>query len=194
MKLMPPYSSGQIPSTTDADLFWMLDTLSRCQRIGRKNLAATLELGEGSLRRPLEMLRKSGLVEIYQTGIVISDEGRKLLKKIPIVPVEMDVPGSVIGEYRQAIIVKNAGPKITNGQIQRDAGIRMGSEGCTTLVYRNGRLMVPPDWDLDSRDTMTALEIRKVREFEAEDAAIIGCGDSKRVARNAAVTAALELI
>ncbi len=191
---MPPYSSGPVSSTTDADLFWMLDTLSRCQRIGRKNLALSLELGEGSLRRPLEMLRKCGFVEIYQTGIVISKEGRKLLEKIPIVPVTIDVPKSVVGEYRQAVVVKNVGSKITNGQLQRDTGIRMGSEGCTTLVYRDGRLMIPPDWDMDSQDTMTALEIRKVKEFEKDDAVIIGCGSSMRVARNAAVTAALELI
>lgn len=91
-------------------------------------------------------------------------------------------------------MVKGAGDRITSGQAQRDAGIRTGSEGCTTLVYRDGKLMIPPDWNLDSEDPMTAIRIRKVKEFEPGDAAIIGCGKSMRMARNAAVTAALELI
>lgn len=99
-----------------------------------------------------------------------------------------------MGEYRQAVVVKGAGCRITNGQAQRDAGIRVGSEGCTTLVYRDGRLTIPPDWDVDSRDPMTALSIRKVKEFGPDDAVIIGCGNTMRIARNAAATAALELI
>ncbi len=117
-----------------------------------------------------------------------------MLSRIPIIPVDLDVPGSVVGECRSAVVVKDAGPKITSGQAQRDAGIRIGSEGCTTLVYRDGRLMIPPDWDVDANDTMAALKIRRVKEFGPDDAAIIGCGDTMRIARNAAVTAALELI
>lgn len=100
----------------------------------------------------------------------------------------------MVGDFRQSVIVKGAGPKITSGQAQRDAGIRMGSDGCTTLVYRDGRLTVPPDWDLDANDPMSALRIRKVKEFGDDDAVIIGCGKSMRMARNAAVTAALELV
>ncbi len=107
---------------------------------------------------------------------------------------DIDVPGSVVGEYRQSVVVKGAGCRITSGQAQRDAGIRAGSEGCTTLVYRDGRLTIPPDWDMDSKDPMTALTVRKVKEFGPGDAAIIGCGSTMRIARNAAVTAALELI
>ncbi len=107
---------------------------------------------------------------------------------------DIDIPESVVGEFRQSVIVKGAGFRITSGQAQRDAGIRAGSEGCTTLVYRNGKLMIPPDWDIDVKDPMAALKIRKIKEFGPDDAAIIGCGDSIRKARNAAATAALELI
>lgn len=75
MRLLPPYTSGPASTTSDADLYWILQSLCGRPRVGRKNLAASLEMGEGCLRRPVEMLRSCGFVEIYQTGIVLSPTG-----------------------------------------------------------------------------------------------------------------------
>ena len=74
MRLLPPYTTGPASTTTDADLFWIMQTLCG-GRIGRKNLASYLDMGEGCLRRPIEMLRGCGFVEIFQTGIVLSPSG-----------------------------------------------------------------------------------------------------------------------
>ena len=75
MRLMPPYNMGPASSTIDADLYWILESLCSSQRVGRKSLATSLEMGEGCLRRPVEMLRGCGFIEIYQTGIALSPSG-----------------------------------------------------------------------------------------------------------------------
>ncbi len=75
MKLLPPYNMGPASSTIDADLYWILESLCGSPRVGRKSLASSLEMGEGCLRRPVEMLRGCGFIEIYQTGIALSPDG-----------------------------------------------------------------------------------------------------------------------
>ncbi len=75
MRLLPPYTTGPASTTTDADLYWIMQTLCGSRRIGRKNLASDLDMGEGCLRRPVEMLRGCGFVEIFQTGIALSPMG-----------------------------------------------------------------------------------------------------------------------
>lgn len=74
MRFLPPYTTGPASTTTDADLYWIMQTLCDT-RIGRKNLASDLDMGEGCLRRPIEMLRGCGFVKIFQTGIVLSPSG-----------------------------------------------------------------------------------------------------------------------
>lgn len=74
MRILPLYNTGPASTTTDADLYWILQTLCG-RRIGRKNLASYLGMGEGCLRRPVEMLRGCGFVEIYRTGILLSPTG-----------------------------------------------------------------------------------------------------------------------
>lgn len=194
MKLLPCYANGPVTRTTDADVFWILHYLSGSERIGRKKLADTLDIGEGSMRNVMKVLNECGLVEIFQTGIIISEAGRELLAKIPIIPIDVKVPGSVIGKYQESIIVKDVGYKISNGWAQRDVGVRTGSLGCTTIVHRDGNLMIPPDWNLDIKAPMQAKQIRSVKEFTPSDAIIIGDANDAHTARNAAVTAALDII
>ncbi|MDO5852660.1 MAG: hypothetical protein Q4Q62_01085 [Thermoplasmata archaeon] len=194
MRLMPVNNTGPPARVTDADVYWMLRALEDDNRLGRKRLSEIMDLGEGSTRRALDILRDCGFVEIYQTGIVISQSGREFLESIPIVPVQIEVPGSVIGEFQESVLVKGASEMVRNGQSQRDAGIKIGSLGCTTIVYRDGALMIPPDWNLDEKSPKEAEMIRKVKEFTPDDVVIIGGADNLRLAMNAAVSAALELI
>ena len=77
---------------------------------------------------------------------------------------------------------------------QRDAGIKAGAEGCTTIVIRDGKLMIPPDWNMDEQTPELAYKIRKDTGITADDVIIVGGGSSKIAAVEAVLNAAFELV
>lgn len=180
---------------TDANVYYSLYLLSNGKRIGRKKLAEDVGIGEGSMRRILEKFRDWNFVTIKQTGITITKAGLDFLNQIPLRLIDIQLSeSSTIGEFSQGVIVFGVGSKIINGMEQRDAGIKAGASGCTTLVLRNGNLMIPPDWNLDEKSPEIAYKIRKDSGITVDDAIIVGSGSSKIVATEAALNAAFELI
>ncbi|MBQ8179617.1 MAG: hypothetical protein IJ026_04130 [Candidatus Methanomethylophilaceae archaeon] len=177
----------------DANVYWSLHILSDGRRMGRKRLAEEVGVGEGSMRRIIDTLKEWDFINIKQTGITITKAGLSFLEQIPMRPVDIHIEESVEGEYQQGVLVLGGVGKVVNGMEQRDAGIKVGAEGCTTIVIRDGNLMIPPDWNLDEKDPELAYRIRKDIGLTENDALIIGGSDTKTSAIEAAVTAALAM-
>ena len=194
MKIIDAPQYGPMFRFTDASVYWSLHVLSDGKRMGRKRLADEVGVGEGSMRRILNTLKDNNFVDIKQTGITITKAGLAFLEQVPIRPVDVFMPSSVIGSCQQGVLVLGGACKINKGMEQRDVGVRMGAIGCTTLVIRDGALTVPPDWNLDENDPELAKKIRNDTKITEADALIIGGSDSKIRAIEAAVSAALEII
>ena len=177
----------------DANVYWSLYVLSGGKSMGRKRLAQEVGVGEGSMRRIIDTLKEWEFILIKQTGITITKAGLDFLKQIPIRPMEITVPDIVVGECQQSVLVLGVASKVKNGMEQRDVGVKMGAQGCTTLVIRDGALMMPPDWNLDEKAPDTAAMIRKETGMTADDVLIIGGAECKTNAVEAAVSAALAL-
>lgn len=60
----------------------ILQHLSASGRMGRRTLAASVELTERVLRAEIDFLKEQGLVEVHSLGIQISESGRELLEKM----------------------------------------------------------------------------------------------------------------
>lgn len=193
MKIVEEPQFGPMFRFNDANVYWSLYLLSDGRRIGRKRLAEEVGVGEGSMRRILDTLKEWEFIMIKQTGITITKAGMSFLEQIPIRPVDIKMEGSVIGDYQQGVLVLNCADKVLNGMEQRDVGIKVGATGCTTLIIRDGVLMVPPDWNVDKENPELAAKIRNEIRMTEKDALIIGGGDSQTVATEAAVSAALEM-
>lgn len=180
---------------TDANVYYSLYLLSDGKRVGRKKLAESVGIGEGSMRRILEKFRDWNFVSIKQTGITITKAGLDFLNQIPLRLIDIQLSeASTVGEFSQGVIVYGVASKIVNGMEQRDAGIKAGASGCTTLVIRDGKLMIPPDWNLDEKSPEIAYKIRKDTAMTEDDTIIVGSGSSKIVATEAALNAAFELL
>jgi len=177
----------------DANVYWALYILSDGRRMGRKRLSEEVGVGEGSMRRIIDTLKEWDFISIKQTGITITKAGLSFLDQMPIEPVDINLAGSVVGDYQQGVIVRGSAKAVNNGMEQRDAGIKVGAEGCTTIVIRDGKLMIPPDWNLDERDPEVASLIRNEFKLTADDALVIGGGMTKASAVEAAVIAALTM-
>ena len=173
MKIIDEPQFGPMFRFNDANVYWSLYILSDGRRMGRKRLAEEVGVGEGSMRRIIDTLKEWDFI---------------LIK-----PVDVYIEGSVVGKYQQAVLVLGCADKVVNGMEQRDIGIKVGGEGCTTIVIRDGNLLIPPDWNLDEKDPELAYNIRKETGITKSDALIIGGGDTKTSAVDAAVSAALNM-
>ena len=193
MRIIDTPQYGPMFRFTDANVYWALYVLSDGKRMGRKKLADEIGVGEGSMRRILETLRQWEMITIKQTGITITRSGLGFLAEIPIKVVDLDLKDAIVGTYGQAVVVYGVGKKIENGMQQRDAGIKAGATGCTTLVIRNGALMVPPDWNMDEKNPAVAARVREVTNITEDDAIIVGSAYDQHTAIVAALTAAFEL-
>ena len=193
MRIIDTPQYGPMFRFTDANVYWALHVLSDGKRMGRKRLADEIGVGEGSMRRILETLRQWEMITIKQTGITITRSGLGFLSEIPIRVVDIDVRDAIVGDYSQAIVVYGVGKKIENGMQQRDAGIKVGATGCTTIVIRNGVLTIPPDWNMDEKNPAVAARIREVTNITEDDAIIVGSAYDQHTAVVAALTAAFEL-
>ena len=193
MKIIDEPQYGPMFRFNDANVYWALYVLSDGKRMGRKRLAEEVGVGEGSMRRIIDTLKEWGFILIKQTGITITKAGQAFLNQLPIRPVSVNLGEAVVGEYQQAVLVLGAANKVVNGMEQRDMGIKVGGAGCTTIVIRDGNLMIPPDWNLDEKDPEMAYSIRKDTGITQSDALIIGGGDTKTSAVEAAVSAALNM-
>ena len=192
MKIIESPQYGPMFRFTDANVYWALHILSSGKRMGRKRLADEIGVGEGSMRRILETLREWEMIQIKQSGITITRSGLGFLSEIPLKVIDVDLGDSIVGDYSQSVLVFNVADKIQNGMQQRDAGIRVGATGCTTLVIRDGNLIIPPDWNMDVERPEIAKNVRATGITD-KDAIIVGSGNDQRPAMMAALTAAFEL-
>ncbi|MDR0309620.1 MAG: hypothetical protein LBH88_02540 [Candidatus Methanoplasma sp.] len=194
MKIMEVPQFGPMFRFNDASIYWALHLLSDGRRIGRKKLAEMVGIGEGSMRRIIDTLKEWNFITVKQTGIIITKAGQAFLEQIPLRVVNVDLGGSTVGEFTQSVLVLGVSDKIHNGMQQRDAGIKVGATGCTTVVVRDGILMIPPDWNIDERSPELACLIRKETGITQNDVIIVGSADVKTLAIEAAINAAFELI
>ena len=191
MKIIDEPQFGPMFRFNDANVYWSLHLLSDGRRMGRKRLADEVGVGEGSMRRIIDTLKEWDFINIKQTGITITKAGISFLEQLPLRPVNIFVAGSVAGACQQGVLVLGGADKVVNGMEQRDAGIKVGADGCTTIVIRDGVLMIPPDWNMDEKTPELAYKIRKEIGMTQSDALIIGGGETQALATEAAITAAL---
>lgn len=195
MRIMDVPAFGPMFRFTDANVYYALYLLAGGKKIGRKKLAELVGIGEGSMRRILEKFRDWNFIVIKQTGITITKVGLDFLDQVPLRLIDIQLnESSTVGEYTQGVLVYGVSSKIINGMEQRDAGIKAGASGCTTIVLRDNVLLIPPDWNLDEHSPEIAYKIRKDSAITSDDAIIVGSGSSKIVAIEAALNAAFELL
>ncbi|AIZ56284.1 hypothetical protein Mpt1_c03900 [Candidatus Methanoplasma termitum] len=194
MKIIEVPQFGPMFRFSDANIYWALHLLSDGRRIGRKKLSEMVGVGEGSMRKIIDTLKNWNYVIVRQTGITITKSGQAFLSQIPIRVVDVELGDSTVGSFSQSVLVMGVADRVYNGMQQRDAGIKVGATGCTTVVIRDGALMIPPDWNVDERNPELAYKIRKETGITQNDAIIVGSADTKMLAVEAAINAAFELI
>jgi hypothetical protein len=171
------------------------------QPLGRYDLTDSLTIGEGSVRTLLKRLTKEGYIiaERHQ-GQSLTKKGLDLFEEIKQdIPfgLYVDMGNLAMYEHSFANLVKRKGDAVKDGVLQRDEALicaGYGRAGATTLVMKEGMLVMPPD------NTNTLLEnehesillLDSLRPDEG-DAIVIGSSLDRNMAREVAMAASITL-
>lgn len=166
--------------------------------IGRCKLAEELEIGEGTVRTIISRLKDSGLITTSKLGCTLTSKGLKLWKEYKAIfnkKVEIGKNELTLADYNFAILVKNRGHKVKSGMKQRDAAIMVGARGATTIMFKEGRLVIPPvSNNVAEHSTKTVNQMVRLLQPEGNDVIVIGSADSLVRAEYGALAAAWTLI
>ncbi len=175
--------------------------IGREQPLGRYEMCQNMSLGEGSVRTLLKRLTEAGLISAEgRQGQKLTKKGTNLFNAIiEDVPLGLflDLSGLTIYNYAYANLVKNKASRVTDGIRQRDEAIIQGgrdSAGATTLIMKNGLLVMPPDDHniLLSNERETLLILESLRP-EDNDVVVIGTAGNPNLAREVSMAAVMTL-
>ena len=197
-KVASKIAPGRAPSFIEAHVIKALEAISAGKGVGRTKLSEILGLGGGATRTLVRHLRNEGLIEVSRSGIVLSKFGEKVFSDLRSrISEETEIPKSplTVGSFNVAILTRNAAGSVKYGVEQRDAAIKVGALGATTLVFRRNKLTMPGA----SEDIFQKIQpihdalISRLKPRE-NDVIIIGSANEKRAAEFGAKTAAFELL
>ena len=182
----------------DNDAMFVLELLERALRSGeamsRADISGETGIGEGVVRAILQRLRSIGLLSISRAGTSISMTGLEFMRATGVSLMRLDHTDSAIGAHQVALLVKGKAAMIEKGIEQRNCALKVGADGCTTIVCEGGALVLPPDWDVDERTPELASQIRRHGISDGDVVLIGGSDTGPRMASAASNSAALALL
>ncbi len=178
---------GRMPDYTPAHILYALSLLNE-NRIGRKQLAELLRVGEGTVRTIISRLSDIDLINISRPGVTLSEKGTQFLSQIRKRLTWRPYPSTdlTVAESNCMVLVKKTSDKIRFGVEQRDQALIHGAVGATTLLNKDG------SWVMPGQDIPVELAIDL--NPSDSDVVIIGSGVDEFSARLGALSAAVALL
>lgn len=189
---------GPAPAFNEAHVVKALEIIGKYEPVGRIKLSKKVGLGEGTTRTLLKHLRSEGMTQSSRSGISLSKEGKSLFSDLRSKLSEsVEVPSSplTVGAFNIAVLVRDSAPAIGSGMEQRDAAIKTGALGATTLVFSSSKLALPHGEE-NLSESMPELHDKLVDSFNPEenDVIIVGSGSNRDLAEIGAKMAAIKLL
>lgn len=197
-KVASRYAPSRALSFDVVHIFKALQLIENEGHISRALLTKELGLGEGTIKTLVKHLKMQNLIETSKSGTRMTQKGKAICSALTsALPSETRLPkcSVALGKYNHAVLLKNLSFAVKSGIEQRDAAVKMGAIGATTLYFRDSKFVMPMDSDehdsLEKESNIRKLLIEKLKP-EEDDVVIIGSADdSSRTAELAAKNAAL---
>ena len=145
-KIVSRYAPTRMLSFELVHVFKTLQLLDKNGHVSRTLLCQELALGEGSVRTLLRHLKMQGLVRSTNSGTRLIEKGKKISCELfRSISTEAVIPNCSIalGKFNYGVLIKNCSFAIKSGIEQRDAAIKMGALGATTLLYKGHKFVMP---------------------------------------------------
>ena len=190
------YAPSRILSFDMAHIFKALQIIEDRGHASRTLLCQELNLGEGAVRTLIKHLKMKELIETSNAGTKMSEEGKRFFAEIlSCLPKGCSLPkcSIALGKYNYVVLLKQLSFAIKFGIEQRDSAIKMGALGATTMLFKEGKFVMP-DSNYESVKKEPAIHellMKKLEPVEG-DVIIIGSDDiNRQTAELAAKNAAL---
>ncbi|MDE1726385.1 MAG: DUF4443 domain-containing protein [Thaumarchaeota archaeon] len=197
-KVAQRYYPSRMLSFEPAHIFKVLQVIHDNVKASRSLLIEEIGLGEGSVKTLVKHLKMNELIITSKAGMTLTNKGKTLFSKLgEVISAETNIHecSITVGKFNHAILVKGLAKDVGSGIEQRDAAVRIGALGATTLVFRDDKLFTSDkSHDIPIKDRkLTSIIIEKLGP-ENGDVVIIASAENKKIADLAAKRAALETI
>lgn len=191
------YAPSRILSFDSVHVFKVLQLIESKGHVSRNMLCKELSLGEGSVKTLVKHLKAQGIIESTKAGTTITPKGKRISEQFfSAIPAETILAkcSVALGKFNYAVLLKQYGFALKSGIEQRDAAIRMGAIGATSLLFKHNRFVMPgTNYDALTKEFNTARLLLEKLKPEDGDAIVIGSDmeDESRAelaAKNAALT------
>jgi predicted transcriptional regulator len=199
-KVTSRYAPSRVLSFDVVHVFAALQMIGKNNNTTSRNaLCEGLVLGEGTVKTLVKHLKMQGLIETSNRGTKLTAKGKSICEGlISAIPSEMSLPkcSIALSRFNYAVLVREFGFAVGLGIEQRDAAIKMGAAGATTLLFKDNKFVMPAN----SEDSLK--REREIRRMIVEqlnpregDVIIIGSADNNgKTAELGAKNAALLTI
>ena len=198
-KVANRYAPSRVLSFGMVHVFKTLQLIQENGHVSRETLCEDLGLGEGTIKTLLRHLRMQNLIESTNAGTKMTKKGNSFFSELlSSIPSETSLSKCAItlGKFNYAVLVKQMSSMIKDGIAQRDAAIRMGAFGATTLLFKDNKFLIPQT-DFDSLKDEHQLSEQMIKNLHPQDGDVIIIGTdnySRMKAEFAAKSAALITI
>ena len=202
-KIASRYAPSRILSFELVHILKVFQLLDKNGHVSRTLLCHELALGEGSVRTLVKHLKMQNLVRSTNGGTRLTEKGKALSSELlQSIPSEGNMPkcSIALGKFNYVVLLRNYGFAIKSGIEQRDAAIKVGALGATTLLYKDYKFVMPGACNNNNKNSLQIephianLLIDKLKP-EENDVIIIGSdNENLRIAEFAAKNAALFTI
>ncbi len=198
-KVATRYAPSRLLSFNAVHVFVAMQLMQSRGHASRSVLCKELGLGEGAVKTLVKHMKMHGLVETSNGGTRMTFKGKGIYDDLASsIPSEMSLPRSsvALGRYNYAVLLHEFGFAIKSGIEQRDAAIKMGAIGATTLLFKDGRFVMPnSNQDSLKKEQDLRRELIEKLDPKEGDAVIIGSAENDvKTAELAAKNAALATI
>lgn len=204
MKTLEKVTNRYAPSRVLS--FDIVHVFTALQMIGKDNnttsrsaLCKALALGEGTVKTLVKHLKMQGIIETSNRGTKLTAKGKNICEGLlaPI-PAEMSLPkcSVALSKFNYAVLVREFGFAVRLGIEQRDAALKMGATGATTLLFKENKFVMPANNEdsLKKEGEIRRMLVEKLNPREG-DVIIIGSANSnEKTAELGAKNAALLTI
>lgn len=198
-KVANRYAPSRVLSFDMVHVFKTLQLIQENGHVSRERLCEDLGLGEGTIKTLVRHLKMYNLIESTNAGTKMTKKGNsffsELLSSIPS-EISLSKCAITLGKFNYAVLVKQMSSMIKDGIAQRDAAIRMGASGATTILFRDNKFLIPQT-DFDSLKDEHQLSEQMIENLHPQDGDVIIIGSdnySRMKAEFAAKNAALITI
>ena len=190
-KVSNQYSPARQLSFSIGHIFKALQLAKLNGHISRDLLRKELSLGEGSIKTLVKHLKTTDMIKTSNAGTILSEKGEKIVSQIlQHIPKETIIPKSsiTVGKFNYAVLVKNIANSIRSGIEQRDIAIKSGAIGATTLIFKDGKFLVPKT-NFNALEEESKIQKVLMRNLRPNDNDVIIIGSDNTNKQNAEIAA-----